>query len=157
MQIVSASSVCFSFLFRGIASLILGMVLLSLPAVAVDEDFAAIHAAVFDYFEGVNSSSSERLLRAFDDSASLKSVDRSGSLIVEPIAHAISRWIKASPKPRRGKILSIDLAVGPIAKVVFDFDGRYVDYLTLAKLRGQWKIIDKVFVQTEPSLEQSVQ
>ena len=112
------------------------------------DDIDAVRAAVFDYFEGINEVSRERLDRAFDPSASLKSVTDDGTIRVEPIADAIRRWMAADPKSRAGTILSIEVHAGQVARVVFDFDGSYLDYLTLLKLEGQWKIVDKVFVRT---------
>jgi protease I len=115
--------------------------------VAAADEFPAIRAAVFDYFEGINTVSRDRLERAFDPGAELKSVGESGALVVEPIADAIERWMRGEPDKRVGDILSIDIAAGEIARVVFDYDGRYVDFLTLARINGQWKIIDKVFIR----------
>ncbi|MFT4769966.1 MAG: hypothetical protein ACI8RN_003120 [Glaciecola sp.] len=134
---------------RWLASALLGLSLCLSGPVAADDEFTAIRATVFDYFEGINELSLDHLQRAFDANAALKSVDASGTLVVEPIADAIDRWMQSDAVQRRGKILSIDLSGGPIALVVFDYDGAYVDFLTLARLQGQWKIIDKVFVRAE--------
>ncbi|MEO1082147.1 MAG: nuclear transport factor 2 family protein [Pseudomonadota bacterium] len=110
------------------------------------EDFSSIRGAVFDYFEGINEVSEERLRRAFDASASMKNVGEDGSVVARPIDEVIARWLTKTPEPRTGEILSIDVTDGEIARVVFDYNGDYVDFLTLAKVRGEWKIIDKVFV-----------
>ena len=130
-----------------VAIVCLAMVLL-LPARArAADELAAIRTAVFDYFEGINTADRARLERAFDPSAALKSVDPSGAIAVEPIADAIARWSRGEAARRRGVILSIDIADGEIARVVFDFDGAYTDFLTLANVGGRWKIIDKVFIR----------
>ncbi|MFK7829322.1 MAG: nuclear transport factor 2 family protein [Congregibacter sp.] len=130
--------------------LLAASITISRPAYGAD-DHAAIRTAVFDYFEGINEVSRVRLERAFDSDAELKSVNASGALAAEPIADAIARWMHGDASTRRGEVLSVDLfgdAVGgQFARVVFDFDGAYIDLLTLAKLQGQWKIIDKVFVR----------
>jgi len=120
--------------------------LAALQAQAAEDDFSAIRAAVFDYFDGINEVNRERLERAFDASAALKSVGEDGLIRVQPIDEVIERWMAKVPEERRGEILSIDVTDGEIARVVFDYNGDYVDFLTLAKLKGQWKIIDKVFV-----------
>jgi len=119
----------------------------AVSASAADE-LQAIRDTVFDYFEGINQVDRDRLERAFDPSAALKSVDESGALVVEPIADAMARWMRGQVTERRGDILSIDRAGGQVARVVFDFDGDYVDFLTLVKLNGHWRIIDKVFIRT---------
>lgn len=112
------------------------------------DELQAIRDTVFDYFDGINQVDRERLERAFDPGAALKSVDASGALVVEPIADAMARWMRGPATERRGDILSIDVADGQVARVVFDFDGDYVDFLTLVKLDGHWRIIDKVFIRT---------
>ncbi|MFK8043806.1 nuclear transport factor 2 family protein [Congregibacter sp.] len=112
------------------------------------DDMSAVRLTVFDYFEGINEVSLSRLQRAFSETAELKSVSESGELVAEPIEAAINRWMKGEAQEREGRILAVDLSGDPIARVVFDFDGAYVDFLTLAKLRGEWKIIDKVFIRS---------
>ncbi len=116
------------------------------PTAAADE-FVAIRATVFDYLEGINEVNRERIERAFDAGAELKSVGETGALVAEPIADAVERWMAGQAASRTGEILSIDIADGQIARVVFDYDGAYIDFLTLAKLQGEWKIIDKVFIR----------
>jgi protease I len=111
-----------------------------------DGDFAAIRAAVFDYFDGINEVDRERLERAFDPSAELKNIGDEGVVVAQPIDEVIERWMAKEPAERDGEILSIDVTDGEIARVVFDYNGDYIDFLTLAKVKGQWKIIDKVFV-----------
>lgn len=134
--------------FRGWAGLLLAISVAIGGPVAAAEDTAAISATVFDYFDGINEVSRERLERAFDPAAALKSVGPSGALLVEPIGEAIDRWMRGKASSRTGTILAIDIDPdGQVARVVFDYDGAYTDYLSLAKLGGQWKIIDKVYVQ----------
>jgi protease I len=113
---------------------------------SADGDFAAIRAAVFDYFDGINEVSRKRLERAFDPGAELKNVGADGTIVAQPIDEVIERWMAKQPAERAGEILSIDVTDGEIARVVFDYNGDYIDFLTLAKVKGQWKIIDKVFV-----------
>jgi protease I len=113
---------------------------------AGDEEVAAIQAAVFDYFEGINEKDRTRLESAFDTSAQLKSPDGDGAVKVEPIADAIARWMSGNPQQRKGKILKLDITEDQVAQVVFDYDGIFVDFLTLLKLDGKWKIVDKVFI-----------
>ncbi|WOJ97033.1 nuclear transport factor 2 family protein [Congregibacter brevis] len=127
---------------------VLSAVLLILSQSVRADDMSAVRSTVFDYFEGINEVSFSRLQRAFSETAELKSVSESGELVAEPIEAAINRWMKGKPQEREGRILSVDLSGDPIARVVFDFDGAYVDFLTLAKLRGEWKIIDKVYIRS---------
>lgn len=128
--------------------LLFGVCLAAAISATAADDLTAIRDTVFDYFDGINTVDRERLERAFDSSAELKSVGESGMLEVEPIADAIARWMGAKAAERRGDILAVDMAGGEVARVVFDYDGAYVDFLTLVKLNGQWRIIDKVFIRT---------
>lgn len=119
-------------------------------ATAADDtaDMTAIHTTVFDYFEGLNNQDEQRLERAFDPSAQLKSPSDDGTVRVEPISAAIARWLRGDNKQSRvGNITAVDITDGRIARVVFDFDGVYTDFLILMKLDGQWKIVDKVFIR----------
>jgi hypothetical protein len=110
------------------------------------EDIAAITATVFDYLEGINRVDRQRLERAFHASATLKSLGESGTLVVEPISEAIARWMRGSPTARSGRVIAVHLAGTEIARVVFDYNGEYTDFLTLARVQGEWRIIDKVFI-----------
>ena len=65
---------------------------------------------------------------------------------VEPIADAIARWMSGDAQQRKGEILELDITNGQIARVKFDYDGIFVDFLTLLKLDEKWKIVDKVFI-----------
>ena len=113
---------------------------------AGDEEVAAIQAAVFNYFEGINEKDRARLESAFDTSAQLKSPDGDDAVKVEPVADAITRWMSGKAQQRKGKILKLDITEDQVAQVVFDYDGIFVDFLTLLKLDGKWKIVDKVFI-----------
>ena len=111
-----------------------------------DKEVAAIQAAVFNYFEGINEKDRARLESAFDTSAQLKSPDGDDAVKVEPVADAITRWMSGKAQQRKGKILKLDITEDQVAQVVFDYDGIFVDFLTLLKLDGKWKIVDKVFI-----------
>ncbi|WP_008292919.1 nuclear transport factor 2 family protein [Congregibacter litoralis] len=138
---------------KAVLSTLLTVLVLMFSSISSADDIDGVRAAVFDYFEGINEVSEVRLKRAFADTAALKSVGEKGDLRVEPISAAIGRWLAGTAKQRRGSIVSVDLSGYPIARVVFDFDGAYTDFLTLAKLKGQWKIIDKVFIATPSCCE----
>jgi hypothetical protein len=113
---------------------------------AADPEVAAVQATVYNYFEGINTKDRARLESAFDTSAQLKSPDGAGAVKVEPIADAIARWMDGKAQSRKGKILAFEITDNQVAQVVFDYDGIFVDFLTLFKLDGQWKIVDKSFI-----------
>ena len=130
-----------------IRAIVIAALLASSAPGFADDDIAAVRATVFDYFDGINEKDRERIDRAFDDSAYLKSVADDGTLRAEPIAEAKARWMEAAARSRTGSILSVDVFDGRVARVVFDFDGVYVDFLTLFKIDGEWKIVDKAFLR----------
>ena len=63
-------------------------------------DMTAIHAAVFDYFEGINEQDKGRIERAFDPSAQLKSPTDNGAVQ----GRADSR--RYSPLDERGQAIA---------------------------------------------------
>ena len=132
-----------NFLTLALCSLI---ILGTAPVQAADSEVAAVQATVYDYFEGINAKDRARLENAFDTSAQLKSPDGDGAVKVEPIADAIARWMSGEAQSRKGKILALEITDNQVAQVVFDYDGIFVDFLTLFKLDGQWKIVDKSFI-----------
>lgn len=125
------------------------------PALAGDGDEEAITAAVFDYFEGQGERSAERLNRAFHaETAQMVGVmDGEDGTDVRTWAmnETIPRWSEGEPSTddRVGKIMSMNIADGRLATVMFDSDGRFYDALTLAKIDGEWKIVQKVFVRQD--------
>jgi len=110
---------------------------------AADPEVAAVQATVYNYFEGINTKDRARLESAFDTSAQLKSPDGAGAVKVEPIADAIARWMDGKAQSRKGKILAFEITDNQVAQVVFDYDGIFVDFLTLFKLDGQWPVEDR--------------
>jgi hypothetical protein len=132
-----------NFLTLALCSLI---ILGTAPVQAADPEVAAVQATVYDYFDGINTKDRARLESAFDTSAQLKSPDGDGAVKVEPIADAIARWMGGEAQSRKGKILALEITDNQVAQVVFDYDGIFVDFLTLFKLDGQWKIVDKSFI-----------
>lgn len=117
------------------------------------DDRAAIEAVLADYMEGFFEADSERLNRAFASEGRLitmqKSDGGSDTLKAWDMAPMLEAWSKRDPMPMKPKsqILSIDIKNGAMASVVFDSNGRFYDFLTLAKLNGQWKIIHKAFIR----------
>lgn len=124
----------------------------TLSALASDEE-AQIKAAVMNYFEGQGEASYERLQKAFHLKASMLSpvVNDQGKsdLKIWEIEPALKRWSSGSPLPegRTGRFLNIHIMDGRLASVSFDSNGRFYDLLTLAKMDGEWKIINKAFIR----------
>jgi putative lumazine-binding protein len=118
------------------------------------DDHDAIRAVIQDYFEGVSGANTAPLERAWESSAGhWKGIetDVAGyeTVKVEPIFDSIERWAKGPTKDASGEVLSLEVIDGQIAIVKFDFqlgNDRYLDILSLYKLNGEWKLINKMFV-----------
>ena len=125
------------------------VILVAFQPLADDGDQQAIESAVFQYFDGYKTRDRLKLERAFaSPDAQMMSVDKAtGKLISRPIAKVIDGWVN-HPRNRpelMGKILSVDISDGKLATVKFDFNGQYLDILTLAKTGDGWKIVNKLF------------
>jgi len=125
------------------------------PALAQEapSDYDAIRATVFDYFDGIREADRERLERAFIlDQAHMKSYIRNykGELVegAVPITEVIdNEWAVGDGRPElEGHIVSVNIYNDVAAHAIFDFNGEYVDSFQLAKVNGQWKIMNKFFV-----------
>lgn len=117
-------------------------------------DHEEIRRVVYDYFVGVSEADTARLERAWEASAGhWKGIetDTNGNetVRVEPTFDSIERWAKGPKKSASGDIQSLEVIDRRLAIVKFDFqlgDDRYLDVLTLYKLNGEWKLINKMFV-----------
>jgi hypothetical protein len=70
-------------------------------------------------------------------------------LTSEPIRSVIDRWTSAAHTPLKlgeGRILSVNIFSEVAAGVVFDFGGVYLDEFQMARIDGQWRIVNKFFV-----------
>ena len=106
------------------------------------------------YFKGAATSEAHYFEKAFDvANAHMKYVskDQSGKEVMRivPITDAIKGWTSRPPEKSWGKIISIDTVDDKmaVAKVEMLYRGTiYVDLLSLYKINGEWKIVNKVFV-----------
>ena len=125
----------------------------SVSAEGTHSDYEAISATIFDYFDGIREADRERLERAFLlDQAHMKSYIRNaeGELVegAVPITEVIDgEWAVGEGRPElQGRIVSVNIYSDVAAHAVFDYNGEYVDSFQLAKVDGQWKIMNKFFV-----------
>ena len=119
-------------------------------AQASNTDEVAIRAAVQAYFDGMMNGSQEALRRAFDAKAFLIGPGRT-----EPTRIPFEQWSAGMTKPitpadqYRNRILSIDIAGdAAVAKTELDRPRvEYIDYLSLLKTNGEWRIVNKIWHQ----------
>ena len=115
-------------------------------------DYDAIKATINDYFDGLRFADRARLERAFAvDIAHMKGyiTDKSGKLVESsrPMNEVIDEWVARDPNPDlNGEITSINIYSDVAAQVTFDFSGIYTDAFQLAKINGEWRILNKFYV-----------
>jgi hypothetical protein len=128
----------------GIAALIVW-----LPVRAQNAEEAAVRETIENYFRGHATGNGEYFKKAFHTDAKLFWI-RDGQLAERTSAEFING---ASGKPapdeaqRKRRIESIDITGNAaIVKVSLDYpDAHIIDYMSMLKVDGQWKIINKTF------------
>ncbi|MGH7469447.1 MAG: nuclear transport factor 2 family protein [Longimicrobiales bacterium] len=116
-------------------------------------DEAAIRATVQAYFDGMMKGDQKLLAQAFHAQAFLLGPGRDDVTRIP-----VETWQTSFKQPMadaaeyRNNILSIDFAgSAAVAKTELDWPRvRYVDFLSLLKVNGQWKIVNKIWHQ-QPS------
>lgn len=129
------------------------LLLAAMPGRATDmSDIDAIKSTIYDYFEGLKSNDRARLERAFAVDAGhmkgyLKGKDGSYTLSTRPMDEVIDDWSSRDPSPDlEGRILDINVYADVAATVLFDFNGVFTDAFQLAKIGGEWRIVNKFYI-----------
>jgi hypothetical protein len=123
----------------------------TVPAQGSEE--AAIRAAIEHYFRGHATGNGEHFRKVFHPESKLFWV-KDGKLTQLTSEEYIAR---ASGKPpadeaeRKRSITSIDITgSAAVVKVLLDYpNARLTDYMSMLKIDGEWKIVNKTFV-SEP-------
>ncbi|MEX2283831.1 MAG: nuclear transport factor 2 family protein [Gemmatimonadota bacterium] len=117
------------------------------------QEEAAVRAAVQAYFDGMMAGDQALLKKAFHAESFLIGPGAKDATRI-PFANWHTSFTKpmANPTEYRNSILSIDVVgQAAVAKTELDWPRvRYVDYLSLLKVNGEWKIVNKIWHQ-EPS------
>ena len=116
---------------------------------AAGAEDAAVRKTLDLYFQGHATGDGEYYRKAFHPEAKLFAI-REGKFWQLPSADYIAR---ASGKPaqdeasRKRTVESLDITGNvAVAKLVLDYpDARLTDYMTLLKVDGEWKIVNKAF------------
>lgn len=137
--------------------IVLLAVLTALPVLAGDHDGEdGIRAAALDYAEGWYEGKPERMERALhpDLAKRIVRVDEEGRAFVEHMG--ASRLIEATGKgygtrtPAEKQLKDVEIldVTGNAATVKLVMSG-WVDYLHIAKVNGEWKIVNVLWELTE--------
>ena len=129
--------------------LLVGTIVVLLPARAQNAEDAAVRAALEHYFRGHATGQGEHFRKIFHPDAKLFAV-REGKywqLTSEQyIANAPGKP-PADEAQRKRVIESVDVSGNAaIAKIVLDYpQTKFTDYMSLLKIDGQWMIVNKTF------------
>ena len=145
--------------------LMLTIVIVSIPGLAAvmaapqeertqSGDEIAIRTVVEQYFHGIIAYDEDALRAVFHPEANVMGVNETGdadwSLFDDWVTY--TRGDAPDPSGRDNRILDIDIA-GPAAVVKTELDWpnlRYYDYLSLLKIDGEWKIVNKIWSRERP-------
>ena len=117
-------------------------------------DYASVHAVIDSYFEGARTATSAPFEKAWELENGrivlVRQKDGVDGVVSVPIRDAIKRWTSKPAEESWGKVLSIDIVDGRMAAAIVEMLYRghvYIDLLSLYKINGDWKIVNKTFVR----------
>jgi hypothetical protein len=120
------------------------------PAGAQGAEEAAVRQTLDNYLQGHATGNGDFFKKAFHPEAKLFWI-REGKFATRTSAEYIA-GANGKPAPdeaeRKRSIESLDITGNAaIAKIVLDYpSGRFTDYMSLLKVDGEWKIVNKTFV-----------
>ena len=123
----------------------------SLTLSAQTSDFEAIKTTLSYYMDGGTNNDFATLEKAFHPNATMKFVGDEGYKEVNAIAF-FKKGMKPGPKQnRKTRIVSIEfLGTAASAQVEIMYPiFRFVDYMNLLKVDGEWKIVNKIFYKED--------
>jgi hypothetical protein len=122
-------------------------------AASADSDRQAIEQTIGYYFAASDNGDADALGRAFHPEAKMIFV-RDGKLTQVTIPEWQDR-IRKNPNPpvkaNWRKVVSVDISgEAAVARVESDFATfQFIDYMSLLKVDGEWKIVNKIFHRKE--------
>lgn len=127
--------------------LLLLLTLSSFSLTAQTSDFEAIKTTLHYYLDGGTNNDFATLEKAFHPNATMKFVGEEGYKEVNAIAF-FRKGMKPGPKSnRKTRVISIEV-IGTAASAQVEAmypTFRFIDYMNLLKVDGEWKIVNKIF------------
>lgn len=110
------------------------------------EDLKSIKKVIGYYFEGATKAEIDQLKKAFHKVCVLRWVV-DGKLTERPRDDWFAKIKSGGPSQRANEIESISITGNAASvKVMCDLPhAQYVDYISLLKIEGEWKIVAKIF------------
>lgn len=116
---------------------------------ARDAEEAAVRAAIDHYFRGHATGQGEHFRKVFHPDSKLYAVRGGKFWTLTSEEYAARAPGKPAPDEaqRKRRIESVDVAGNAaVAKVVLDYPAvRFTDYMSMLKIDGEWKIVNKTF------------
>jgi len=142
--VIMTKKLMFLFVLIGIGSLFLGN-----EVAAQDKETESAKIPLNNYLQGHITGNSEFIRKAFHKDARIMAF-RDGKLLnwdVEEFATRFDGKPAKDEAKRERKIESLDISGNAaIAKIVLDYPTiKFVDYMSLLKIDGEWKIVNKSF------------
>lgn len=125
----------------------LGLLLLASPSLAQTSNYQQIEQTVSYYLDGGTANDFELLSRAFHPTATMRWIGREGYSDVNAVDYFREIMRPGPPQDRQTRVVSIDVS-GTVASAILEIDYptfTFVDYMTLLKFDGEWKIVSKAF------------
>jgi ketosteroid isomerase-like protein len=119
------------------------------PSQPKDSEEAAVRQVVQQYLDGLKYNDVERFKKAFWPDAKLFFVKRDGQLGQLTQTQWYEGFKESAGKEEKGdlRITALDIT-GNAASVKVEEDypnSKYIDYLSLLKFNGEWKIVNKIY------------
>jgi Putative lumazine-binding len=114
----------------------------------------AIKETINNYLEGGSVGDTARLNRAFFSYANLRNLSKEGKVSEMPVKKFIAA-VPAGGAKWSSKIVSYSYA-GTAATAVTEEElptFKFVDFLNLLKINGEWKIVSRVYSRVEKTVE----
>jgi len=140
--------------------LFLGLMLVgtfAITAFAQDSEKAAVRVPLENYIKGHATGDGEYMKKAFHTEGNLIFI-RDGKYTTRSFAEYIAGFTgkpAADEAQRKRSIEAIDVVGNAaVAKIVLDYPtAKLTDYMSLLKINGEWKIVNKIFT-SEPKKTQ---
>ena len=121
----------------------------TITAFAQDSEKAAVRVPLENYIKGHATGDGEYMKKAFHTEGNLVFI-RDGKFTTRSFADYIAGFTgkpAADEAQRKRSIESIDVSGNAaVGKIVLDYPAtRFVDYMSLLKINGEWKIVNKSF------------
>lgn len=118
-------------------------------------DYSLVEQTVSYYLDGGTNNDFETLKKAFHESATMKHIGKDGFKEVNAL-EAFRKGMKPGPKSnRKTRVANIDVSgAAATAKLEIEYpNATFIDYMTLLKINGTWKIVSKVYCRQVDTAE----